>query len=241
MLLPERARQTGDVNWFLSALILFLVSHSVPAFPPLRARLVKLLGETLYLLLYAAISFAVLGWLILAARYAPYIPLWSPALDFYWFPIVLMPLAIFLLVGGALAPNPLSIALRRKGFQPDQPGIVGITRHPILWGLAIWSLSHVPPNGDLVSVIMFGGFAAFALLSMPLIDRRRKRALGRDWQSLAERTSVAPFAAMIAGRSQREWPTYTLPLTLVLTTALYVAMIGLHATVLGPDPLAVLQ
>jgi uncharacterized membrane protein len=240
MLSPGEARHIDTVNWFVSALILFLVSHSVPAIPPLRARLVALLGETLYLLLYAAISFAVLGWLILAARYAPYIPLWTPQLGFYWFPILLMPFAIFLLVGGALAPNPLSIALRRKAFRSDRPGIVGVTRHPILWGLTIWSVAHVPPNGDLVSVIMFGGFAAFALLSMPLIDRRRKRALGHDWQSLAERTSLIPFAGIIAGRARHEWPPYALPLTLVLTIAVYAAMLSLHATLLGPDPLAVL-
>lgn len=35
-------------------------------------------------------------------------------------------------------------------------GIVRITRHPFLWGVALWALVHFIVNGDLASVILSG-------------------------------------------------------------------------------------
>ena len=34
--------------------------------------------------------------------------------------------------------------------------IVTTTRHPVLWGFLIWAVAHLPPNGDVVSIVLFG-------------------------------------------------------------------------------------
>lgn len=49
-----------------------------------------------------------------------------------------------------------------------------------LWALSLWALAHVVPNGDLAHVILFGNFAAFALLGQRLVDRRRQRDMGNE-------------------------------------------------------------
>lgn len=144
--------------------------------------------------------------------------------------------AFLLFAGGAVCPNPLSISFSKSRFDPDRPGIVAITRHPILWGFALWAFAHVVPNGDLVSVVMFGGFGSFALLAMPIVDRHKRRALGPSWRDLADRTSLVPFGALAAGRIRMRWRTPQLLATLAIGAGLYAALLWLHPYLFGPDP-----
>jgi uncharacterized membrane protein len=45
-------------------------------------------------------------------------------------------------------------------------------RHPMLLGVLIWGLAHLMVNGDLASLILFGGLAAWSVVSMLTINRR---------------------------------------------------------------------
>jgi uncharacterized membrane protein len=44
-------------------------------------------------------------------------------------------------------------------------------RHPMLWGTVIWAGSHLLVNGDVASVILFGGLGVWALVAMGAINR----------------------------------------------------------------------
>lgn len=44
-------------------------------------------------------------------------------------------------------------------------------RHPMLWGVILWSVAHLLVNGDTPSFVLFGGIAAWASASMLLINR----------------------------------------------------------------------
>lgn len=44
-------------------------------------------------------------------------------------------------------------------------------RHPMLTGLILWAVAHLLVNGDVPSLILFGGLAAWALATMALINR----------------------------------------------------------------------
>jgi len=44
-------------------------------------------------------------------------------------------------------------------------------RHPMLWGTVIWALAHLLVNGDLASLVLFGGIGAWALVEMAVINR----------------------------------------------------------------------
>lgn len=221
------------------ALAAFLAAHVVPASPQLRARLVGLLGRGPYLAIYSLTSLALFAWLVVAVRRVDTMELWVVAPWQWCVPLALMPLALFLIVAGLLEPSPLSVSLRSgHALGP----VTAITRHPVLWGFLLWAASHVPPNGDLGSVVLFGTMAAFSLVGLPLLDAKARRRLGSErWQSMSRSTSVIPFVALLAGRATFV-PSRWLALAAVLSLAVYAWVLAQgHALLVGPDPLASLQ
>jgi uncharacterized membrane protein len=169
------------------AFTFFAVSHAVHVRPTVRQALAGRMGEGTYLLAYS-----------LAARHAPYVELWAVQKWHMWVPRLVMPTMCQLTVS---TPNPLSFGgAAPETFDPDQPGIAGVARHPLLLALALWSLSHLFANVDLAHVLVFGSAAAFALAGMLMIDRRRKRHWGKtEWSRLATKTLRLPFAALLSG------------------------------------------
>lgn len=224
---------------FALSLVLFLAAHVVPTRPALRRRLAGWLGERGYLAAYSLVSIVLLGWVISAAIRAPHVALWQPAQWQAIVPLAVMPVASALLGAGLLQPNPLSVATARGAFDPSRPGIVAVTRHPLLWGFALWGGAHVPPNGDLVSVILFGAMTGFAVIGMWAVDRRRQREMGRaEWARLAGATSSLPFAALAAGRARPPCDRRT---ALGIAGGLCVYLLLLfdgHYRLFGVDPLA---
>ena len=179
----------------------FVLSHLVPALPPVRARLIGLFGRCGYFSLYGIVSLLLLLALIHASATAPYIELWPTTDMSLAVPRLVMPFALILAIAGILAPNPLSMSLNREAFDPLRPGIVAVVRHPVLWALLIWSLAHIAANGDVGHVVLFGTFAAMSAMSMMSLDRRRQAKLGRpEWDRLAARAPQLPLlAALRAG------------------------------------------
>lgn len=45
------------------------------------------------------------------------------------------------------------------------------TRHPMLWGFALWAGAHLLVNGDTPSFILFGGLLAWSFVEMVAINR----------------------------------------------------------------------
>jgi uncharacterized membrane protein len=44
-------------------------------------------------------------------------------------------------------------------------------RHPLLFGVMVWAVAHLLVNGDLPSLVLFGGLLAWAILEVVLINR----------------------------------------------------------------------
>lgn len=221
---------------YAAAWAVFLASHALPVQPPLRAWLVARLGRAGYLAAFIAVSLAALAWLVVAAGRAPWLPLWEPAAWQRWVPNLVMPFACLLVAHAIAAPNPLSFGGRTAGFDPAHPGIAGVARHPLLWALALWSAAHLPPNGDLAHVLLFGGFAGFALMGMRAFDRRVQGELGAsEWRRLAQASSALPLAALLAGRWRpRRSPA---PRRILAGLALWLALLWLHPWAIGLSPL----
>lgn len=211
---------------FAVALVCFLLLHSLPARPSLRARLVAAAGERVYLTVYSILSVALLVWVIWAALSAPYVQLWPPAAWQAWVAMMLTAPAFAVLGAAALQPNPLSAAFISGDFDPARPGIVGLLRHPVLFGAGLWAIAHIPANGDVVSVVLFGGLALFAAGGTFVLDRRHRRRMGDDaWHDLDQaRRGLRPDAKMIAG-------------ALVGVVLWFVVVLGLHEWLFGVGPL----
>lgn len=227
---------------FALAYVLFMSAHVVPATPQVRGFAIRTLGRGAYLAVYSLISILLLVWLIAAALSAPTLFLWPLTPELVSVPLVVMPLALTLIATGLLQSNPLSVSLRDDGFDPDRAGIVSVTRHPVLWGFLLWALSHVAVNGDVVSVALFGGLALYAMAGFGLADKRAKSRLGPDrWTALAARTSILPFAAILAGRARLAVDRQTLAAILVGLAFYVLFLAGGHFWLFGVDPLIYLR
>ena len=163
----------------------FLATHYVSS-TPLRAALVRGLGEKAYLGVYSLAAFATLGWMIWAYGKAPPEPIFQ---GLRLAPAILMPFAFMLLAWGLLSINPTAVgaAGHLRGQDPAR-GIIRVTRHPVMWGLMLWSLAHLLARGERMSSVFFGGFLALAALGALLIHQRKARTLGADSQRLPERS-----------------------------------------------------
>lgn len=53
--------------------------------------------------------------------------------------------------------------------------ITGVIRHPQLTAVKTWAVAHLLVNGDLASVILFGGLLAWAVVEVILINRAEPR------------------------------------------------------------------
>lgn len=204
------------------AYAVFLAAHVVPARPGVRRTLVGALGERLYLAIYNVVAVGLLVWLIAAANRAPYVGLWDPAPWQAWLALLAMLPACLLVALSVGAPNPFSFGggdARR--YDPEHPGIVGLTRHPLLAAMALWAAAHLLANGDLAHLLLFGGFLAMALAGMAALDRRRRRTLGEQaWRELRPRRRFDPS-----------------PYRLALGLVLYILLLHLHEPVIGVRPL----
>ncbi len=220
------------------AITVFLLTHLVPALPRLRAGLVAALGRRTYLVGYSVLSLAVLGWVGHSYAQAPYVPLWDYEPRLAWVPAVLMFPAVLLLVAGLLRPNPLSLSVRRGGFDPSRPGLLAVVRHPVPWAMALWAAAHMAANGDLAAWILFGLLLVLSLAGMAGLDAKRRRDLGtREWQRLAAPTSAWPFAAWLTGRARpRLHVTGGTVMIVLLGAVLYRLLLALHEPVIGVSP-----
>ena len=50
--------------------------------------------------------------------------------------------------------------------------VTRLTRHPQLIGFSLWAVAHLLVNGDLPSLVLFGGLLVWALVEMALISRQ---------------------------------------------------------------------
>lgn len=50
-------------------------------------------------------------------------------------------------------------------------GVTRKIRHPMLAGVVVWAIAHLLVNGDLESIILFGGLLIWAKVSMIMISR----------------------------------------------------------------------
>lgn len=110
-----------------------------------------------------------------------------------------------------------------------RPGIVRWSRHPLLLALALWASSHIVPNGDLAHVIRFGNFAGFAAPGVYLIDRRKSRDIGPEWQRLRAAVARAPLLSW-------RWSGGILA-RLVAGIVLYATLLRVHPSLFGVSPL----
>jgi uncharacterized membrane protein len=217
---------------------LFMVgTHLGISSSQLRPALVQRLGEPIYRALYSLLSLLALAWLILAWRAAPFVPIWEAGAGLRHLALIVMPIAFLMLVGGISSSNP-TMAGRKPDPDAREPatGMLRITRHPILWGIALWALSHVLVNGDLASILFFGTFAVLAFGGTLLMDAKRNRTPPPGWGVFLQATSNVPLVAILQ-RRQRFVPREIGLTRVAAALGLYVLVLWAHPWLFGVSPL----
>ena len=182
----------------------FLLIHFGVSGTRLRDGLVARLGEGPYRGMFALASLLGLVWMAYAYRHAPALPTWGLVLGFRPAAYLLVLIAFIFVVIGLATPSPTQVGKESTLTRgPDiARGMVRITRHPFLWGVALWALVHLIVNGDLASLVLFGSLLVLALAGTAVIDAKRRRRCGEGWMQFAAVTSNVPFAAILAGRNR---------------------------------------
>jgi len=134
--------------YLVLGLVVFLGAHSVSIVAPAwRDRTAARLGNAwrgLYSLVSIA-SFVVIIWGYGIARQDTVVVYTPPGWPRYVTAVLMLP--VFPLLLAAYFPG----------------RIKGLFQHPMLLGVMLWSLAHLIATGTLASVVLFGGFLAWAV------------------------------------------------------------------------------
>ncbi|MFY1708247.1 NnrU family protein [Tritonibacter scottomollicae] len=131
-------------------IILWWAAHLFKRLAPAQRAHLGTKGKGLVALaLLASVVLMVIGY-----RGTEYIHVWAPPSFLVHVNNSLMVLALFF-----TSPGPRKGRLFRK------------MRHPMLFGFSLWAVAHLLVNGDLASVILFGGLLVWAGVEVLAINR----------------------------------------------------------------------
>ena len=168
----------------------FLLSH------PLRASLVRAVGEGAFRGIYSLVAIITFAWMIYFYRAAgreP--PLWNSGLAGWIVGTLLMWCASILFVGSFIK-NPALVGARGPSGSPT--GVLRITRHPMMWSFALWALVHLLILATPKAVVLDGAIVILALGGAAAQDSKKARLMGEDWHDWTAQTAFVPFARGIA-------------------------------------------
>ena len=163
---------------------MFFVVHLISGTYELHRQVTAIMGQAGYRMTHAL--FALGGLVLIGMGYsdAPFVPLYEPPSWGASITLLVMPVAIIFLIGGRLSKD-----------------IKRITRHPMLWGITLFSALHLLANGDKASLMIFLPFLVYGPLAMWLTDRKKRLGDPEGWEKDSRQTSVFPFAAIRQGRA----------------------------------------
>ena len=169
----------------LIGLVIFLSSHLLPTFTGIRQGLINRLGLYPYKGLFGLVALLGLSLIVIGKQQAASILLWQPPSWGSTITYIIMLPALVLLAAAYLPGN-------SKRY----------TRHPMLWGVTLWSVAHLFANGDLASMLIFISLGLFALFDMWSANRRGavysvvKRSL--SWDLLVIVIGVVAYIAVLS-------------------------------------------
>jgi uncharacterized membrane protein len=139
-------------------LAIFVIPHVFVTRREARAAAVARFGEGPYKAVFSLLS--IVGVVLMGVGFARYraagmIPVWSPPDVMRHVAVALTWPAIVLVVAAYL------------------PGHIKRTlKHPMLVGVKLWAFAHLLANGDLGSIVLFGGILAWAVFDRISLKRR---------------------------------------------------------------------
>ena len=177
----------------LFSAIVFVGTHLLLSHP-LRAPLVRGLGERAFQIAYSIIAVVTFGAMIYYYRKIGREPQLWVAGDALWLLASLLMWAGSILFVGSFVGNPaLPGARLARGKRPE--GVFSITRHPMMWGFALWSVVHLITVGMPKSLVLDGAILLLALAGAAGQDIKKRELMGEDWHDWTAQTGFVPFTS----------------------------------------------
>ena len=137
------------MSLLVAGLVLFIAIHLIPSAPRLRAALVERLGAKPYRGVFSAVVLLSLVAVVWGFSRSPVEVVYVPPAWGHQASMILVPVALVLFAAANMPTRTRAV--------------VG---HPMLLGLLLWAFAHLLSNGDVRSVVLFGGFALFAVVEI---------------------------------------------------------------------------
>jgi uncharacterized membrane protein len=175
----------------IAASVAFVGTHVLLSHP-LRAPLANALGEKGFLGLYSLVALGSFLWMVHAFGEAPAGDLGGSGIVGWIFASLLTIPALVLFLG-SLWKNP---ALPKPGAKPEiartPRGVFAVTRHPMMWGFALWAIAHIALWWDVRTLIVAGSVLFLALVGASLQDLKKERLMADAWLKWEVQTSYWP-------------------------------------------------
>ncbi len=177
----------------------FAMSH------PLRRPLVCALGGRGFQLVYTLVSVAAFAWIVVAFKASPPGDLPGSGEE-GWVVATVLTIPAMVLLAGSLVGNPaLPTPLAEKQARAEPRGVFAITRHPMMWGIALWALSHLILATSWRTTITAAAMGALALIGARLQDRKKKALMGDAWAQWEAKTTYWPRWGMFGRIGALPW------------------------------------
>lgn len=136
-------------------LSIFFLVHLLPTNPTLRSILIRKFGELPYKGVFSVISLVGFSLIVYGKSQAEFVSVWHPPAMFAVLTKLVMLPAMVLLVAAYLPSN-----------------IKKHIRHPMLLGVTLWAGGHLLINGDMASILLFGGFLMYTVIDSTSANAR---------------------------------------------------------------------
>jgi len=182
----------------------FVGSHFVMSHP-LRTPLVNMLGAGGFQVAYTIVSAVTLAWVYFAYTSAPAGDLPGSG-EIGWVVATVLTLPATVLLSGSLFGNPALPTPQAETQARAQPkGVFKVTRHPMMWGIGLWALSHIILFANWRSVVTAFAMGVLALVGAKLQDAKKEGLMGEAWAEWEAKTSYAPRLGKLASAGAVAW------------------------------------
>tara|TARA_E500000305_G_scaffold95278_1_gene84767 strand:+ start:262 stop:936 length:675 start_codon:yes stop_codon:yes gene_type:complete len=173
------------------ASIAFVATHFILSHP-LRAPIVVAVGEKGFMGVYSLVALATFVWMVIAFRAAPAPDLGGSG-DVGWAVASVLTVIALVLFLGSFRGNPAMPAPDAKDAAGKDPrGAFLVTRHPMMWGFALWAIAHLVLFWSLRTTIVALAILTLALVGAKLQDGKKERLMGAAWTGWEAKTTYWP-------------------------------------------------
>ncbi|NCU11920.1 MAG: MFS transporter [Sphingomonadaceae bacterium] len=181
----------------------FALSH------PLRGSVTGAVGDRGFQAVYSLVALATFAWMVMAFRAVPLAPPLIERLTMTpasWIVATLLMLVASVLLAGSFSGNPALPAPGAAELAARGPhGVFHVTRHPMMWSMALWSISHFLVSPTPRVLVLTLAVALLALVGSHLQDRKKAVQMGAAWAGWEAKTSYWPRLGALGKAGMVPW------------------------------------